>query len=109
MSPFLMIAFATPFLLLSSWLCYQTHFKPRWWFLPAVALMSCVNGLLWAMAARLSADNRQLFSVSVCWDVLTLAAYNVLPLVVVGVRLTPTAFVGFVLVVTGACLVKWGG
>lgn len=109
MSPFLMLAPAAGFLLLSSWLCYQPGLKARPWFLPAVAAMSGANGLLWALAARLSESGRQLYSVSVAWDVLTMAAYNVLPLAVVGVRLSPAGWAGFALVVLGACLVKWGG
>jgi uncharacterized membrane protein len=108
-SPFAMLLPAAVALLLSSWLCYQPTLKERWWFLPVVAAMSGANGLLWAVAARLSIDNRQTYSVSVAWDVLTMAAYNLLPLLACGVRLSPLSWVGFALVVLGACLVKWGG
>ncbi len=109
MSPWLALLPAAVVLCLGSWLSYQTAFKATPWFPRTMILLYVANGWLWAWACRRTESDRQLYSVSVAWDVVTLAAYNILPLVVVGVRLTPTAFAGFVLVVVGACLVKWGG
>jgi drug/metabolite transporter (DMT)-like permease len=63
---------------------------------------------LWAVAARWTPDRRELYSLSAAWDVATVTAYNVLPLVFLGVRLSPLAWVGFGLVVLGAFLVKQG-
>lgn len=109
MSPFLVLLPAAAVLGASSWLSYQAAHRPAAWFLPAMAGFSAVNGLLWGLASRWSATDRQLYSVSVAWDVVTLTAFNLLPLVACGVRLSPTAACGVGLVVLGACLVKWGG
>lgn len=108
MSPFLVLVPAGAVLAASSWMSYQSAARPAAWFLPAMAAFSAVNGLLWGLASRLSASDRQLYSVGVAWDVVTLAAFNVLPLVLCGVRLSPAAAGGVGLVVLGACLVKWG-
>lgn len=88
-------------------LSYQETLKARWWFTPAVLSVGLVNCWLWAVAAKWTADRRDLYSVAMVWDVLALAAYNVLPLLVLGVRLTPAAWVGFGLVCVGVALVKW--
>lgn len=109
MSPFAVLLPAFVVLCASSWMCYQPGIRARWWFLVLVAALGAANGFLWSLAARLSESNRQLYSVSMAWDVCAIVAFNLLPLMVCGVRLTPVATVGFVLVVGGACLVKWGG
>jgi uncharacterized membrane protein len=87
---------------------YSESVKSRWWFPWAVVCVGTVNSLLWSVAARWTPDRRELYSVSAAWDVATITAYNVLPLVAMGVRLSPAAWVGFALVVTGAFLVKQG-
>lgn len=109
MNPFLLLAPAAVVLAVGSWVSYLTEFKKTAWFPWTMVGLYVANGWLWAVAARLcGADDRRLFSVSVCWDVLTLASYNILPLLVCGVRLSPQALVGVGLVVAGAALVKWG-
>lgn len=108
MSPFLVLLPAAVVLGASSWLSYQSPARASAWFLPAMTAFSAVNGLLWGLASRAAASDRQLYSVSVAWDVVTLSMYNLLPLLVCGVRLSPTAACGVGLVVLGACLVKWG-
>lgn len=109
MSPWWALLPAAFVLCFGSYLSYQKAFKETPYFAWTMIALYVANGWLWAWAARRAESDRQLYSVSVAWDVATLTAYNVLPLLVVGVRLSGTAFVGFVLVVLGACLVKWGG
>lgn len=108
-SPWVALIPAALVLFAGSWLSYQKAFKATGWFPWCVVALYVANGWLWAWAARRAETDRQLYSVSVAWDVVTLAAYNVLPLIAVGVRLTPQAWAGLVMVVAGACLVKWGG
>lgn len=108
MSPFLLLIPAAAVLAAGSWVSYSPAVKAWRWFPGLMIALYVANGWLWALAARWSASDRQLYSVSVAWDVATLAAYNLLPLVVCGVRLSPTALAGVALVVLGACLVKWG-
>lgn len=92
----------------SAVLSYSLWCKERWWFLWAIAVLGVTNVLLWATAARWTPDKRDLYSVSIVWDVATMASYNVIPLLVLGVRLSPLAWCGFGLVVLGAVLVKQG-
>jgi multidrug transporter EmrE-like cation transporter len=108
MNPWLALIPAAASLFVGAWLSYQKDLRACWWFPWAfVALMVC-NGLTWAWMARRAVDDRQLFTISIAWDVLTITAYNLMPLVLLGVRLSPVAIGGVCLVVAGACLVKWG-
>jgi uncharacterized membrane protein len=108
-SPWALLPFALVSLCLGSWLSYHKAFKASPWFPAIMAGLFVANGLLWSWMCRRAADGRELFSVSIAYDAITIVAYSVLPLAVFGVRLTPAAWVGFGLVVAGACLVKWGG
>lgn len=89
-------------------LSYSERAKAHWAFPWVIVALGTVNYLLWATAARWTPDRRELYSLSACWDVATVAAYNLLPLVALGVRLSPAAWCGFVLVVVGAGLIKRG-
>jgi len=89
-------------------LSYDAAIKGRWWFPWVIVGMGSANCLLWSVAARWTPDKRELYSVSLAWDVAVMVAYNVLPLVLLGVRLSPQAWVGFALVCAGAILVKSG-
>ncbi len=105
MSPYLFLLPAALCLCLSSGLAYGRH-REAAWFLWAMACLSALNGLLWGFGSRYCVDQRQVYSLSVVWDAVTLTAYNVLPLILFGVRLSPAAWMGFVLVVSGALLIS---
>lgn len=107
MSPFLLLLPAAAVLFVGSWVSYHKEFKATAWFPWCMVGLYVANGWLWALGARWSQSDRSLYSLSVAWDVVTLAAYNILPLVVCGVRLSPPALAGVAMVVAGACLVKW--
>lgn len=107
MNPWLILFPVVAVMCAGSWLSYREDFKPQWWFPWSLAGLAAGNGLLWSWAARLT-DARTLYSMSICWDCITILAYSALPLVAFGVKLTPLAGVGVLLVVAGACLVKWG-
>jgi uncharacterized membrane protein len=108
-SPWTLLPVALVALCLGSWLSYRPEFKASPWFPAVMAGLFVANGLLWAWACRVSGSGRELFAYSIAYDAATVLAYSVLPLVVVGVRLTPAAWLGLGMVVCGACLVKWGG
>lgn len=91
-----------------SLLSYSEWANGKWWFPWSIVLIGVVNCLLWSASARWTPDRRELYSVSVAWDVATIAAYSVLPLVASGVRLSPSAWAGFGLVLLGTVLVKRG-
>lgn len=105
MTPYLFLLPAAVCLCCSSALAYGKY-REASWYLWAMALLSALNGLLWGLGSRFCVDQRQTYSLSVVWDAVTLTAYNVLPLLAFGVRLSPTAWAGFVLVVTGAVLIS---
>lgn len=92
-----------------SWISYDRTFKSSVWFPWCMAGLCVVNGLLWAWVVRQTVDGRQVYSLSVAFDVITIAAYSVLPLVAFGVRLSPVAWAGLAMVVIGAYMVKAGG
>lgn len=108
MSPWVAIPFVAVAMGLGSWLSYHPTHKAATWFPWALAGLAVANGLLWSWAARHAGDNRTLFNLSMGWDAVTILSYSVLPLVAFGVRLSPLAWVGLVLVVVGSLLVKMG-
>jgi len=107
MSPYWMVLPAGLCVCFSSWLAYQKPAKTAGWFLVVMVLLSAFNGLLWAVASRLSVDGRQLFSVSALWDATTITAYSLLPLLLCGVRLNGWSWLGLVLMVAGALLITF--
>ena len=110
MGPWWALLPAAATLFTGAYLSYQKWARDAGWFPWVIAACWTTNALLWVWAARrVPGGNRELYSLSVAWDVITLAAFNVLPLVLAGVRLGPTAFAGLLMVVAGAVLVKAGG
>ena len=53
-------------------------------------------------------DNASANTFYIPTDAITILSYSALPLLAFGVRLSLPALTGVVLVVVGACLVKWG-
>lgn len=109
MSPWLSLIPIAFIMCVGSYLSYQRNIKDSVWFAIAMVILATFNALLWVAAVRWSESQRQLFSISICIDVLTVLAYSVLPLIACGVKLSPTALVGVGLVVVGSALVKFGG
>lgn len=89
-------------------LSYSERAKAWPWFTWVVVGMGGLTSFLWATAAKWTPERRDVFTLSMMWDVCAIAAYNVIPLVLMGVRLSPLAWVGFGMVVVGAVLVKQG-
>jgi len=108
MSPWLALLPLAVVMCAGSWASYDREFKSSPWFPWCLAFLCVVNGLLWAWAVRQTVDSRQVYSLSIAIDVVAIAAYSVLPLVVFNVRLSPTAWVGLAMVMIGAFLVKVG-
>lgn len=105
----LLLVPASAVLCLTALLSYSPAARAAWWFLWLLPALGAANVIVWCWACRRAADNRQLFSLSVAWDVVGIVAYSALPLIVFGIRLSPVAWCGLGLVVAGAFLVKWGG
>lgn len=103
MTPWIMLAPVLLALCTGSYISYVCKDRP--WFIPAFLCLQIVTGTLWCLSARWC-DARTLFSFGLAWDVVAILAFNVLPLVACGVRLSPTAWCGLGLVVAGALLVK---
>lgn len=93
-------------LCLGSYVSYTKDFKQGPWFLPMFLVVQIVTGFLWCFAARVS-EPRVLFTFGLLWDLIGILAYSVLPLLVCGVRLSPTAWCGLALTVIGVSMVKW--
>lgn len=90
-------------------LSYGDSTRRTWWFLwLACPGLAWCNATLWGLACRWASDKRELFTLSVAWDVVTILAFTALPLVAFGVRLGPVAWAGLVMVGAGAVLVKVG-
>lgn len=109
MSPWLSLIPIAFIMCVGSYLSYQRNIKDSVWFAIAMVILATFNALLWVAAVRWSESQRQLFSISICIDVLTVLAYSVLPLVVLGVKLTTPSMVGVVMVIVGSIIVKFGG
>lgn len=106
MTPWLAMIPVTLILFAGSFLSY--HRAERGWFPFAFVGLSVVYSVCWAWACVATESKRQLYSIGVAMDVATLAAYSLMPLLLSGVRLSATAGCGVMLVLFGACLVKWG-
>lgn len=89
-----------------SWASYEK--KQAVWYIPAFMTIQVYLGLLWCYLAR-HTDCKTLYSFGLVWDVLTVLAYTVMPLVLCGVKLGPAGWVGFGLMVVGTLIVKVGG
>lgn len=106
MTPWLALIPVTLILFAGSFLSY--HRSERGWFPFAFVGCSVVYAVCWVWACVAAESKRQLFSMGVAMDVATLAAYSLMPLFLSGVRLSAPAGFGVLLVLCGACLVKWG-
>lgn len=93
---------------LGAWMSYTKAARDAAWYTPAMCALCVANALLWSWATRRAGDGNQIFALSIAWDVVVIAAYNVLPVALLGVRLTPAQWVGFAVVVLGAFMVKLG-
>lgn len=107
MSPYLLLIPQTFLMCLGSYISYDRNLQTRPWFVYVLGLLSLATGTLWAITARLATSPRQLFTLSLVWDCVTVAAYSLLPLLVSGVRLSPVGYLGFLLILLGVGLVKW--
>lgn len=104
--PWALIILVAPLLCAGSFLSYRKEWAESPWFPPVFILLQVVAGLIWVLAVRVSTP-RTLFSFGLTWDVLTVAAFSVLPLVLCGVRLSPLGWFGFLLAILGGALVIW--
>lgn len=107
MNPWWALVPAAAVLFLGSWTSYKPEIKASPLF-PWLMVGFCVgNGLAWAWAVQRTADRREIYSLSIAWDVLTILMYNLMPLALCGVQLSWKAWTGLAMVVCGACLIKW--
>ncbi len=108
MNPFLSLIPIGFIMAIGSYLSYQRNIKDSSGFLIVMIALAVSNAVLWVNACRWCDSQRQLYSLSIAIDCVTVISYSVLPLLVCGVRLSPIAIVGVIMVVTGAILVKFG-
>lgn len=107
MNPYALLFPLTLLMCTGSYLSYNEVCKKASWFPWATGLLSLLTGLLWAYTAR-QVVGRQLYTVSLFWDMITVLSYSVFPVIVSGVRLSGISVLGLLLVILGALIVKWG-
>lgn len=89
-----------------AWATYTPWAKESTWYTPAIAVLSALCGLCFALAAkRLGADAGKVYVFSLSYDALMMAAYYLLPIVAFGTRAPAGVYVGAAMVATGLLLV----
>lgn len=89
-------------------LTFTDRLREAWFYLPALAILSASNGLLYAWGCRLMPDKQAIVVLGLVTDVLMVIAYYVLPMAVFGVRVNPCIIAGGITIVAGAVFLKLG-
>lgn len=92
-----------------SWLTYSPERRQTAWYPWVMVLLGALCSWLFATGAKWLNDSQRVYVFSLAWDLLMVAAYYVLPLVVLGVKVSPGVAAGAALVVAGLVVIKaWG-
>jgi len=97
---------ASLFYLLGAYIAYDVAIKASPWFLPAGIAVGIVSNLIWLYVTKITTDNKDLFLYGLVWDVMMMAAYIIVPMLLFDVRLDWKQTVGTILVVLGLILTK---
>ena len=92
-----------------SWLTYSDSRRQASWYPWVMVLLGAGCAYLFSLGAQWLDDKVRVYVFSLVYDCLMVAAYYVLPLVVLGVKVSPGVAVGAGLVVAGLVVIKaWG-
>lgn len=108
-TPFYMwslFAAASLFYLFGAYIAYDVAIKASPWFLPIGIVVGIVSNLIWLYVTKITTDNKDLFVYGLIWDVMMMAAYILVPLLLFHVKLDWKQTVGTILVVLGLILTK---
>lgn len=97
---------ASVFYLMGAYIAYDAAFKASAWFLPVGIIVGIISNLIWLYVTKITVDNKELFIYGLVWDVMMMAAYIVIPVLLFNVRLDWKQTVGTILVLTGLTLTK---
>ncbi len=75
-------------------------------FVIGMAVLGAMCAALFAVGVRELDSKARVWVFSLCWDVVMLFSYYAVPILVLGVRVSPGVLAGMLLVVAGLVLVK---
>jgi len=105
---YLILAFAALTNAVATWFYFNEEAKRQWWFAPMVIVICNVFSVQWLLLVYSAGDNnRKLFFGSVTWDALITITSAAVPILLCGVRLSATAWVGLLLIIAGLLLLKF--
>lgn len=97
---------ASLFYLFGAYIAYDVAIKASPWFLPLGVVVGIVSNLIWLYVTKITTDNKELFLYGLIWDVMMMAAYIIVPLLLFNVRLDWKQSLGTILVIIGLILTK---
>lgn len=89
------------------WMSYGPY--RQWAFMPhMLACIAVFTAFMWGYGVKQCPDQKTAYVFGVAWDVVAVLIWMLLPLLVLGVRLSTTSLVGVALVILGGVIVKLG-
>lgn len=104
----MIISFALGMLIycLSAYTSFNAEFKKSNWFFVAGLGMSILANLIWMNIAKNTEDVSRLAVIGLYWDSMIVLAFLFVPMLVFGMELTTTQWVGVGLIVAGIFVTK---
>lgn len=103
-----MLAVTFTVCVLSALLSYRREWCDRWWFAPAFAAFSVVNGLAWGWAVKWAKSDRETYVLSLAWDVVVVGTWILVPILTGHVKLNGLLLGGVILMLAGMMVAKAG-
>ena len=87
-------------------LSYTDSFRRTWWYMPLFTVLGCIVTCLFAWGVKLLDNKEKVYTFSLYYDTVVMAAYYLLPLLIFSTRPSPGTICGAILVVVGLFVVK---
>lgn len=75
-----------------SYFSYTKELRDSSYYYPTLVIMTMVSSFVWVRATRKLDNNNAIIYFSLCWDILTVLAYYVGPLIFKGDKLTVQSY-----------------
>lgn len=88
------------------WLTYNNDLKPYWWYIPLGVALGGVINAIWFWAAKTFTDKDKMYVFGLTWDGMLMGIYYLMPLILFGTKLDRWGWLGLILIVAGAMILK---
>lgn len=91
---------------IGAYLTYKEEWRNEPWYIPVGVLFGSSLVLIWYLVVRYIGDRDRIYFYSLCWDVVMVGVYYILPVVLFGVKLDRYGIAGLCLMIAGLFLLK---